>query len=302
MTTILRTDNYTRIRMATRSTIENEAFVDAADDNGGNVSRVTVKLPPFWPEEPDIWFAQADAQFRVSGIKDEATKFYYVIAQLEHRYAREVKDLITSPPKDNMYEKLKQELIKRLSVSREQRMRQLLTHEELGDRKPSQFLRHLRTLAAGGVTDDFLRSIWSSRLPSSVQQIIASQSSVRLDELAELADKICEVALPTCQVASTSKSTGNFDDLIKRIDEVVTSRVQAELSKQISQLNLHGRNRSRQRSHSHKRSGSRGQSKGRQGDWKDSGMCWYHYNYGQKARSCQQPCNFKISENTNGSQ
>jgi hypothetical protein len=32
-------------------------------------------------------------------------------------------------------------------------------HEEMGDRKPSQFLRHLKSLAPE-VPDDFLRSIW----------------------------------------------------------------------------------------------------------------------------------------------
>jgi hypothetical protein len=43
---------------------------------------------------------------------------------------------------------------------------------EIGDRKPSQFLRQLRTLLPD-VPDDFLRTIWSSRLPSNIQAILA---------------------------------------------------------------------------------------------------------------------------------
>jgi len=86
-----------------------------------------------------------------------------MISQLEYRQAADVEDIIVSPPTDEPYTTLKTELVRRLSSSRDQRVRQLLTHEEMADRKPSQFLRHLKSLAPD-VPDDFLRSIWSSRL------------------------------------------------------------------------------------------------------------------------------------------
>jgi hypothetical protein len=37
--------------------------MDAADSSSSEVSRVAVRLPPFWPERPAVWFAQAEAQF-----------------------------------------------------------------------------------------------------------------------------------------------------------------------------------------------------------------------------------------------
>ena len=58
-----------------------------------------------------------------------------------------MEDVITSPPAEQTYQKLKTELVQRLSTSREQRVRQLLMHEEMVVRKPSQFLRHLKSLA-----------------------------------------------------------------------------------------------------------------------------------------------------------
>jgi hypothetical protein len=131
------------------------------------ISRVAVRLPPFWAERPNVWFAQAEAQFTLAGISSEQTKFYYVIAHLDHRYATEVEDIITSPPEREPYTTLRTELIRRLSPSKEQRIHQLLTLQEMGDRKPSQFLRRLRSLAPD-VPDDFLRSIWSSRLPTNI--------------------------------------------------------------------------------------------------------------------------------------
>jgi hypothetical protein len=92
------------------------------------------------------------------GVDSEKTKFFLVISQLDHRYASEVEDIITSPPERDPYTTLRTELVRRLSPTREKRIRQLPTLEEMGDRKPSQFLRHLRGLTPD-VPEDFLRNI-----------------------------------------------------------------------------------------------------------------------------------------------
>ena len=119
----------------------------------------------------------------------------------DNRYASEVEDIITiiSPPATNKYTTLKTELIRRLSLSQDQRVRQLLAQEELGDRKPSQFLRHLRSLAGSSrLEDSILRTLWLQRLPTHVQQILQTQAHQPLDSQAAMADTICEVAsIPT---------------------------------------------------------------------------------------------------------
>jgi hypothetical protein len=115
--------------------------MEAADSSPpAEVSRVAVRFPPSWPERPAVWFAQAEAQFFLTGVNSEKTKFFHVISQLDHRYAAEVEDSITSPPERDPYTTLRTEVIRRRSPSREQRIRQLLTLEEIGDLKPSQFL------------------------------------------------------------------------------------------------------------------------------------------------------------------
>jgi hypothetical protein len=139
--------------------------MEAADSSPpAEVSRVAVRLPPFWAERPAVWFDQAKAQFFLVGVNSEKTKFFHVISQLDNRYAAHVEGITTSPPERDPYTTLRTELVRRLSPSREQRIRQLLTLEELGDRKPSQFLRHIRGLAPQ-VPEDFLYTIWSSWLP-----------------------------------------------------------------------------------------------------------------------------------------
>jgi hypothetical protein len=57
--------------------------MEAADSSPPvEVSRVAVRLPPFWAERPAIWFAQAKAQFTLAGISIEKMKFCHMIAQL----------------------------------------------------------------------------------------------------------------------------------------------------------------------------------------------------------------------------
>lgn len=258
------------------------------------VCRVGVKVPPFWPNEPALWFAQLEGQFVLANITSDATKFYHVIANLDYKYVCEVKDVITNPPADNKYEKIKAELISRLSASQEQRVRQLLTHEELGDRKPSQFLRHLRNLAGADVPDEFIRSLWTSRLPSHVQAIIAAQVDLSLDTVAQIVDKIHEVSLQpqvaaasTLTPAPTENSMALIEKLVQRVDD---------LSRQVAELSIRARSRSRTRAHS-PRWRQRSRSRSNAG----SGHCWYHRRFGKRSTRCRSPCSFR-SGNETGSQ
>jgi hypothetical protein len=54
------------------------------------VSRVPLRLPPFWPERPDVLFLEAEAQFSIAGITQAVTKFHYIISHLDQRHAEEI--------------------------------------------------------------------------------------------------------------------------------------------------------------------------------------------------------------------
>lgn len=274
---------------------------EKGDGAAGETFRVGVRIPPFYPEKPGLWFAQMEAQFMLSGIKSDETKFYYVTGNLDSQYAAEVEDIIANPPPTEKYERLKSELIKRLSASREKKIRQLLMHEELGDRKPSQFYRHLLNLAGPGVPEEFLRSIWTSGLPSSTQAIIASQSKTDLSELAELADRIHDVV--GNQVASTSAVAAAAPSSAGMGAEIaaLTKQVQM-LSSQVERLSrsrVRSGNRMRQRSSS-TRSGSSSSVRS-ESSYRRFPNCWYHYKFGDRARVCVKPCDFKAG-NSPGNQ
>lgn len=258
--------------------------------------RVGVRVPPFWPEEPEVWFAQIEGQFILSGITNDITKFYFVIAQLDKQYAAEVKDIIVSPPATNKYDRLKSELIKRLTSSRERKIKQLLMHEELGDRKPSQFLRHLQSLAGETVSMDLMRTIWASRLPANLQTIVALQKDSSLEAVADLADHVQDIAPPSvAQVSKTAAETS--DAALKAINDRLT-----QLARQVESLTFNQRRQPRSHNGNYKgayRNRSRSNSRPRNPP-AGHPHCFYHYRFGDKARKCIPPCSYN-SGNGKGS-
>ncbi|KAL1446423.1 hypothetical protein WDU94_000016 [Cyamophila willieti] len=213
-----------------------------SDDEAQQVARVSVKLPEFISSDPQLWFAMVEGSFIGSSIKNEKTKFGYLIAALPPRYATEVKDIILKPPTENPYTHLKEQLVQRLSASQEDKNRQLLEREEIGDRKPSQFLRHLQSLADSSVSESLLKTLWMSRLPKNIQVALALVKDKKTGELAIHADNIAEASRPAPQIAEATTSKPE-DLLTLRMAEIATtfSREIASLRQEISSLKFEPR-------------------------------------------------------------
>ena len=266
--------------------------------NRASIARLSVKIPPFWRKDPEMWFAQVEAQFAIAGITSDETKFNYVAGNLEANYATEVRDILTSPPDSGKYEKLKIELIRRLGTSQDHKTRELLETQQLGDRAPSQFLRHLQGLPGKAFSEEALRSIWLSRLPMSMQTILATQKQATLDQVAELADAIAnrrEYTEATTKYAAAAAvpaaDTIPLTALVQQISLLTTSV--AEISLQLSEFTSR-ENRTRPRSRGHSQNRRRSRSR----NFPPNRMCWYHSRFAERARTCQSQCNFTLGNDS----
>ena len=258
------------------------------------VHAVSLKLPPFWPNDHLVWFAQVEAQFLTRNITSQSTQFAYVVSSLQPEIAQEIRDLLISPPTDEPYTKLKSELIKCTSASEQKRLHQLLISEELGDRKPSQLLRKMRQLLGETrLEDGILCQLFLQRLPANTQRILVSTAaSISLDELAVLADRILEVAPSQPSIAAianppSSSTAKEIEALRNQVDTLTT-----QLTASVNQLSIHPRSRSRSRSASpFPYRQQRALSSPRQ-DATQS-YCWYHHKFGANAHRCRPPCSFQ---------
>lgn len=171
-------------------------------------SRVAVKVPPFWPNNVRLYFAQVEANFRVSNVTQEQTKFDTLVAALDSQTLSHATDLVYDPPKVTPYKKLKDRLISEFEVSRSGKVRLLLHDLELGENKPSWLLRQMRELSGGRLEDTFLKDLWFERLPPGMQAILAT-STEELSKLADIADRIAEYSAgPGVVSAVAALSTG----------------------------------------------------------------------------------------------
>ncbi|XP_008178670.1 uncharacterized protein LOC103307937 [Acyrthosiphon pisum] len=151
------------------------------------------KAPPFWVQNPKMWFTQLESRFVTANITDDETKFHYVVGALDADILTYVSDVLERPPVSNKYLKLKQVLTERLSESEEKKLKKLLRDLELGDKKPSYLLREMQQLAGNQLADDMLKNLWLQRLPLQVQAVLTT-STDSLSNLSKMADKIHEVS------------------------------------------------------------------------------------------------------------
>lgn len=258
-------------------------------------SAVQLKLPPYWPSDPQIWFAQVEAQFSTRNISSQRTKFDYVVASLAPEFAQEVRDLLLTPPSAAPYDTLKTALVQRTTASEQCRLQQLFSTEELGDLKPSQLLRRIHQLLgdkASATDSSFIRELFLQRLPANVRMVLTSCDTTNLEKLAELADKIVEVSTPQINSAinaPSSNSTSNSE--LQQLHSEI-----ADLKRIVSSIQRSSHRRSPSRSGYH---GSRSRQSTPEPTTSDD-LCWYHRRFGDAARKCQSPCS-KFQENDQAS-
>ena len=248
---------------------------------------INVKLPHFCCSNPRLWFGQVEAIFRTNRIRSQSLMYSYVVQSIPTEVAEEVCDLIHEIPAHDPYNCIKQAIISRVGISEQKQLDALFSGFELGDRKPSQLLRHMQQLLGTRKVDDgIFRYLWMKHLPPSVRVTLATfNASVPLSELAEAADKILEAhaTQTAAPISSTTVSTVPETDLGQQVAHL-TSQMATVLAHLKHSRSPSSRPLTRKRSRT---------PRGR------ADFCWYHRRYGAAARRCQKPCTFNAKNSGN---
>ena len=112
------------------------------------VSKIAVKLPDFWTEDPDLWFLHAESVFRNAQITQSRTKFDHVIQKLPQAIMVSVQSLIMTSTSSSTspFEDLKAKLVSSYNLTRWQRVAKVIHHPALGDRRPTPMMDSMLAL------------------------------------------------------------------------------------------------------------------------------------------------------------
>lgn len=262
------------------------------------------KLPPFWRTSPELWFFQVESQFQVHHVRSDITKYHLVVATLDHDTISDVSDIIRTPPLVDRYTALKGAILARLTDSPDAQLHKLLTGVELGDKRPSQLLRHMRSLAGTRVSDDVLRVKWLDLLPQPTRRMLLLIKGQTLEELAAVADEAHDMG-PSVMATSHRNNNPSTTAPSNTVPVQTEDRIAQELSAlrlAINQLTTLTRNAAQGSSEDNPH---RGRSSNRQqqqhnrersatpGPNSNTGHCWYHTKFGTLAVRCKKPCTFE---------
>jgi hypothetical protein len=148
-------------------------------------------LLPFTPSKAARWFLMAQNHFATAKVNSDAVKYTAVLANFIGTELDLVEDLLSHPAMD--YAKFKSEVLKRFTESDNIRIHRLLESEEMGDRTPSQFHRHLLKLATPDVSQKMILTLWKTRIPETTQQALLGLMDESVATMTRVADDLHEI-------------------------------------------------------------------------------------------------------------
>jgi hypothetical protein len=256
-----------------------------SDDNNNNsdtmaaqyAASASLRLPEFWPDMPNSWFVFAESKFRVRGITSESGMFDLVVGCLPHASLSQVLDVIEGPHATSPYSTLKQRLLSAHELTKFQRIEALFKMEALGGRKLSELLAQMLELCPRGEEKNpFFIFLFLQRLPRELRVLLGDEALEEPRDLADKADKLWALHSHQHRVVAAI--------------EVEEEESPVAAVRQPTKRGRRGRGRG-------------GAAQGGQAPVEtnqapaalarmSTGLCHFHWTYGEKAQKCETPCNW----------
>ena len=229
------------------------------------VAAVSIKVPPFWSEQPAVWFSQLESQFLIKNITTQQTKFAYVVANLTQEVAIRIPDIIATPP-PTPYDSIKARLIAMFVLSDYQKAETLVNLPAMGDQKPTLLMDKMLHLLPAGHEPCFLfKFLFLQRLPADLRVHL-------MDSVADLPRDLAAKA----DILWAARSAHSLH------------AVSLENDVEVNALPAHQQPPPRSTAARSPPAPSRS----------GQGHCWYHAKFGNKAHKCESPCSWRPSGNS----
>ena len=270
-----------------------------------NMATNTV-IPIFACEETETWFRMLEACWHGQDISDEQ-KFRTVVTHLPIDIGAKLTNILTNPPSGNKYDSIKSAVLETVTKPLTERLDELEA-VCLDGRRPSQLWAHMNKLnqeAGSPYTPVLLRRRFRKLLPLTVQMCLAGSEHLSDDKYTKVADTLVETQshAPSSvhnvtQEVPTPPSVPNLPQ-----QEVLTAAVSVKqdltqkmdgMGERIAQLEAAIRslgNMPPSQRQSLPVARPRQEHPGAPAGW-----CFYHYQFGDRARNCRQPCSWPNPE------
>lgn len=263
-----------------------------------------LNFPEYCKAVPDFFFAQAERIFQANNVIDENQRFIAIIAAIPQNVLLEVSSLIYNPDSTSPYSKLKEALVQANSISDVQKITNLLENEQMGDRKPSSFLRHIKGFFGSNapiVEDTVIRPLFLSRLPKSIAHIIAMfDEREPLDAIAQKADRIYDtygssrdaisaIRTPSYATQTSVQSDANMNLIFNELTSIKGELRSLRTSQEAMRTELAELKNGKTMPRSPKKNAQT--SSQPTSSW-TSDLCFYHQRFGPAASKCVSPCSW----------
>jgi hypothetical protein len=240
----------------------------------------SVRLLPFWPHAPQLWFSQAECLFTVHNVSDQFHRYCLVVASLQHDSLRRVADIVEAPPADVAYNTIKQCLLASHQMTGFQRAERLFAMPAFGARKPSELMAEMLEICLRGEEKtELFACLFLQRLPREIRMLLARVDHKDPKELAEQADHFWGLHDTPTNIATVTVADGGGEEQLVAAVRTVAGSARGRDGKG--------------------RRGGRGGSTGSRILYESelsrdarlaAGLCLKHWRYGEHANSCEQPC------------
>ncbi|CAH2020550.1 unnamed protein product [Acanthoscelides obtectus] len=156
---------------------------------------ISLHFPPYNAENPALWFRQIESSFYCSDIKDEIMKYHILVSRLEPCVVELMQEFLLTTSGDigltNQYNQMKSKIIGLQKTKNE------LDKQQIGDRTPSEFLRHLQHIASKNplFPMHLIKAIWVASVGPYVKNVLLSDPNAAFEKLGFIADGIdCGIA------------------------------------------------------------------------------------------------------------